>query len=261
MTEIKIHGTAAQHLHAHGAARLPRKGHRLRARAGDAGRDRGDSIRSARSRRSPTAISCSSRSMAILRYLDRTFPGPKLWPDDSVGIAMCDQWISAVCDSLVNAALRYMAARFGFLPVPAEMQQKYLDKTREVLPIFDRQLGRTRYLAGDSADGGRPLPGAAVLLLPRHSRTEGDRRRGAQLHSLGARDGGAAERRGHRARAQAAACRLRETTMATIQIYGVPPSPSPARRAWPPARRASSTSWCRPGRARRRRSIRWARSR
>src|SRR5258708_20228050 len=42
-------------------------------------------------------------STAILPYLDRSFPGPKLCPDDSVGIARCDQWISAVCGSLVNA--------------------------------------------------------------------------------------------------------------------------------------------------------------
>ena len=89
-------------------------------------------------------------STAILRYFDRTFPGPKLWPEDSVGIARCDQWISAICDSLVHAALRYMASRYGFLPAPAEMQQQYLDKTREFLPIFDRQLGKTRYLAGEA---------------------------------------------------------------------------------------------------------------
>ena len=99
-------------------------------------------------------------STAILRYFDRTFPGPKLWPEDSVGIARCDQWASAVCDSLVSSALRYMAARFGFLPVPAEMQQKYLDKAREVVPIFDRKLGQTRYLAGDS------LTAADLFLLP-----------------------------------------------------------------------------------------------
>ena len=89
-------------------------------------------------------------STAILRYLDRTFPGPKLWPEDSRGIALCDQWISAICDSLVHSALRYMASRYGFLPVPAEMQRQYLDKTRELLPIFDRQLANTRYLAGEA---------------------------------------------------------------------------------------------------------------
>ena len=89
-------------------------------------------------------------SIAILRYLERVFPGPKLWPDDAVAAAMCDQWASAVSDSLVNASLRYFAARAGFLPVPEEMKQKYLDKTAEVVPIFDRQLGRHRFLAGDT---------------------------------------------------------------------------------------------------------------
>jgi hypothetical protein len=74
-------------------------------------------------------------SIAILRYFERVFPGPKLWPDDAVAAALCDQWASAVSDSLVNAALRYFAARAGFLPVPAEMAQKYLDKTAEVRPI------------------------------------------------------------------------------------------------------------------------------
>ena len=89
-------------------------------------------------------------SIAILRYLERVFPGPKLWPDDVAAAAVCDQWASAVADSLVNASLRYFAARAGFLPVPAEMAQKYLAKTAEVVPIFDRQLGKHRFLAGDS---------------------------------------------------------------------------------------------------------------
>jgi glutathione S-transferase len=90
-------------------------------------------------------------STAILRYLDRTFPGPKLWPADSRQAAMCDQWVSAACDSLVNSALRYLANHFGFLPVPQEMADKYLAKARDVVPVFDRQLGQSRYLVGDSA--------------------------------------------------------------------------------------------------------------
>ena len=99
-------------------------------------------------------------SIAILRYLERVFPGRKLWPDDVVAAAICDQWASAVADSLANAALRYFAARAGFLPVPAEMAQKYLAKTIEIMPIFDRQLGQTRYLAGDS------LTAADLFLAP-----------------------------------------------------------------------------------------------
>lgn len=89
-------------------------------------------------------------SSAILRYFERTFPGPRLWPVDSRQAALCDQWVSAVCDSLVNSALRYLANHFGFLPVPQEMADKYLAKAREVVPVFDRQLGHSRYLVGDS---------------------------------------------------------------------------------------------------------------
>jgi glutathione S-transferase len=105
-------------------------------------------------------------STAILRYFDRTFDGPKLWPADSVGIARCDQWISAICDSLVNTALRYMASRYGFLPVPAEMRRQYLDKTSEMLPIFDRQLGRTRYLAGDGMTAADLFLAPLLLYFP-----------------------------------------------------------------------------------------------
>jgi glutathione S-transferase len=90
-------------------------------------------------------------STAILRYLDRTFPGPKLWPQESRQAALCDQWVSAVNDSLVNSALRFLANHFGFLPVPQEMADMYLAKARDVVPVFDRQLGQTRYLVGDSA--------------------------------------------------------------------------------------------------------------
>jgi glutathione S-transferase len=88
-------------------------------------------------------------STAILRYLDRAFPGPKLWPEESHLAAQCDQWVSAVNDSLVNSALRYLANHFGFLPVPQEMADKYLAKAREVVPVFDRRLGQSRYLVGD----------------------------------------------------------------------------------------------------------------
>ena len=90
-------------------------------------------------------------STAILRYLDRTFPGPKLWPQEAREAALCDQWVSAVNDSLFNSALRFLANHFGFLPVPQEMADKYLAKARDVVPVFDRQLGQARYLVGDSA--------------------------------------------------------------------------------------------------------------
>jgi len=99
-------------------------------------------------------------SLAILRYFERAFPGPKLWPDDPRAAAAVDQWASAVSDSLVNSALRFIAARFGFLPVPEEMAQKYLEKAHQVVPAFDRQLGRSRFLAGEG------LSAADLYLFP-----------------------------------------------------------------------------------------------
>jgi len=91
-----------------------------------------------------------SETPAILRYLDRSFAGPKLWPDDARDAALVDQWVGAVGDSLRNSAQLYMAARYNLAPAPPEMVQRYLDRTRAVLPAFDRQLGRTRYLAGEA---------------------------------------------------------------------------------------------------------------
>jgi len=105
-------------------------------------------------------------SSAILRYLDNAFDGPKLWPADARAAAIVDQWLGAACDSLLNSAQRYMASRFNFLPVPAEMARKYLDKTREVLPVFDRQLGKTRYLAGKALTAADLVASPAFFYFP-----------------------------------------------------------------------------------------------
>jgi glutathione S-transferase len=105
-------------------------------------------------------------SPAILRYLDRTFPGPRLWPADSRQAALCDQWASAVCDSLVNSALRYLAHHYSFLPVPQEMADKYLAKAREVVPVFDRQLGQSRYLVGETATAADLFLAPIVFCFP-----------------------------------------------------------------------------------------------
>jgi glutathione S-transferase len=99
-------------------------------------------------------------SVAILRYLDRSFAGPKLWPDDPEGAAMVDQWAGVVCDSVRNSAQLYLAARFNLLPASAEMTAKYFARTREVVPAIDRQLGKTRFLAGDT------LTAADLLFAP-----------------------------------------------------------------------------------------------
>ncbi len=65
-----------------------------------------------------------------------------------------------MCDSVRNSAQLYMAARFKLLPAPAEMVAKYLERTRDVIAAFDRQLGQSRFLAGDT------LSAADLLFAP-----------------------------------------------------------------------------------------------
>ncbi|MBM3649090.1 MAG: glutathione S-transferase family protein [Alphaproteobacteria bacterium] len=89
-------------------------------------------------------------SSAILRYLDRVFPGPKLWPEEARQAALCDQWASAICDSLVGAALPYFGARFGFRQMPADQVARHLERIRALMPIFEQRLGASRYLAGEN---------------------------------------------------------------------------------------------------------------
>jgi glutathione S-transferase len=99
-------------------------------------------------------------STAILRFLDRSFPGPRLWPDGAAEAAVVDQWAGVVCDAVFNSAQRYMAARFNLLPVPPAMAEQYLAKTREVISAIDRRLGESRFLAGEW------LTAADLLLAP-----------------------------------------------------------------------------------------------
>jgi glutathione S-transferase len=63
-------------------------------------------------------------SPAIARYIDRTFDGPPLWPADAKAAALCDQWLSVVCDSMVQTALAgVIAPRFGIIPGSEESIQ------------------------------------------------------------------------------------------------------------------------------------------
>ena len=105
-------------------------------------------------------------STAILRYLDRTFPGPRLWPDGAAEAALVDQWAGVVCDSVFNSAQLYMAARFNLLPVPPEMAALYLAKTREVMSAIDRRLGESRFLAGDRVTAADLLLAPAFAYFP-----------------------------------------------------------------------------------------------
>jgi glutathione S-transferase len=100
-------------------------------------------------------------SPAIVRYVDRTFEGPPLWPEDTKGSSLCDQWLSVVCDSMVQTALAgVIAPRFGIIPGTEEGIQAALKRSVKVVGIFDKQLADHRFLAGEQVSA------ADLFLVP-----------------------------------------------------------------------------------------------
>ena len=71
-----------------------------------------------------------AESIAIIRFVERTFPGPTLWPTDAKLAAICDQWVSAISDSVhricgVGISFPRLAAPVLGLPVDeAEMRRR-----------------------------------------------------------------------------------------------------------------------------------------
>jgi glutathione S-transferase len=53
-------------------------------------------------------------SKAIATYIDRTFPGPKMIPDDPVKGALVEQWVSFVNTSLDPLAIRQVVLSYVF---------------------------------------------------------------------------------------------------------------------------------------------------
>lgn len=100
-------------------------------------------------------------SPAIVRYIDRTFDGPPLWPADARAASLCDQWLSVVCDSMVHTALAgVIAPRFGIVPGTEESIAASLERTERVVGIFDAHLADHRFLAGDE------MSAADLFLVP-----------------------------------------------------------------------------------------------
>src|SRR5262245_45988835 len=92
-------------------------------------------------------------SEAILRYIDRTFPGPSLTPRDVKDQAHMDQWLSAINDYIYET----MIVDFVWqrLVVPMEGGEPDEDKIKAALPklayqlsVLDRALKERPYLAG-----------------------------------------------------------------------------------------------------------------
>ena len=100
-----------------------------------------------------------AESLAIIRFAEREFPagryGPSLWPDDPRRVALCDQWVSAICDSIAQRIgggicfPRLAAPVFG-MPVDEAAVAAAVARLPATLAELEGPLSRRPYLTGDT---------------------------------------------------------------------------------------------------------------
>lgn len=91
-------------------------------------------------------------SVAIARYIDRTFPGPKLFPEEPQAAARVDQWTLFVNSALMGAFHTYLVA-YVFPRTPDGKPDRaaiegVLPQTEANLRLLDGVIAKTGTLAG-----------------------------------------------------------------------------------------------------------------
>ncbi|HEU0081953.1 MAG TPA: glutathione S-transferase family protein [Bradyrhizobium sp.] len=93
-------------------------------------------------------------SKAIATWLDRSFPGPKVFPTDPYRAALVEQWVSLVNTAIDRTLIRtYLFAHIG--PKAAdggpdrEAIKAVMPAVRRQLEILDDAVARTGYLVDD----------------------------------------------------------------------------------------------------------------
>jgi glutathione S-transferase len=94
-------------------------------------------------------------SKAIATYIDKTFPGPKLIPEDARGTAEVEQWVSLVNTTIDPCLIR--AYFLGYLipkGVDGKPDRAMVDGTlpamQKQIDVLNKAVARTGYLAGTS---------------------------------------------------------------------------------------------------------------
>jgi glutathione S-transferase len=93
-----------------------------------------------------------AESKAIATYLDRTFPGPKLVPDDARAGALTEQWVSIVNTMMDAPMVRTYLFNYLF-PKTADGKpdraaiEASLSKLNECIGILDKAIGKNGNLA------------------------------------------------------------------------------------------------------------------
>ena len=87
---------------------------------------------------------------AISRYVDETFPGPKLQPDDAAARAQMNLWMSLTADHFYQTMIRdIVLPRLGIIEKPEEAIVEAGKRLEAQLERTDQNLQQNAYLAGE----------------------------------------------------------------------------------------------------------------
>ena len=89
---------------------------------------------------------------AMVRYIDRAFPGPALQPADLLGMARMEQWISATMDYIYETMIRQIAWERLLMPMsggePDEAKvAAAVPALRLQIGVIEKALDETAHLA------------------------------------------------------------------------------------------------------------------
>lgn len=92
---------------------------------------------------------------AISRYIDETFDGPALQPDDTKARALMDQWISAYNDNIYPAVAKQIVIQRIVIPrqggeTDEAVVKEGAEKAAYQMAVLEKALSQSEYLAGDS---------------------------------------------------------------------------------------------------------------
>src|SRR5262249_38826516 len=114
-------------------------------------------------------------SKAIAAFVDRAFPGPKLFPDDAKHWAKVEQWVSILSTAIFPQVITYLVA-YAFPQTPDGKPDRTiiegaLPTVRKGIEVLDKAVEHTGHLAGNGftyADISL-LPALAYLRNPAES--------------------------------------------------------------------------------------------
>jgi glutathione S-transferase len=95
---------------------------------------------------------CESR--AIAGWLDRSFPGPQVFPSDPRLAALTEQWVSLVNSVIDRTLIRtylftYIAAKQADTAPDPKAIEAVMPAVREQIAVLDRAVAATGHLVGD----------------------------------------------------------------------------------------------------------------